>query len=255
MEAVLSRMAAADISIEAISISSNNKRLRASDRPFEVDGFPYPIKLSSVPSARDLRLAIGRSSKRVGQPVGSKGGNPTKRLSFVLDWPGAASRLLPELGNLLSSPFDELAPVADRTELARRAGVARRRLRRTGGLMPEPPEGQETPAKVFAGGERYLRDPKVVAWVVEAADHTCEVCGARGFATISGECYIEVHHLVPLAEGGPDTVSNTVAVCAGCHRELHYGAKRQVLADNLYGALPRLQRVPVASPAKAFPTP
>jgi 5-methylcytosine-specific restriction protein A len=32
-----------------------------------------------------------------------------------------------------------------------------------------------------------------------------------------------VHHRIPLAKGGEDSVDNAVAVCPNCHRKGHYG--------------------------------
>ncbi|WP_256325004.1 HNH endonuclease signature motif containing protein [Nitrosomonas sp. Nm132] len=38
-----------------------------------------------------------------------------------------------------------------------------------------------------------------------------------------GSPYLEVHHKIPLAFGGEDTVVNAIALCPNCHREAHYG--------------------------------
>jgi 5-methylcytosine-specific restriction enzyme A len=35
------------------------------------------------------------------------------------------------------------------------------------------------------------------------------------------EHYLECHHIVWLAEGGEDTIANTVALCPNCHRKMH----------------------------------
>lgn len=35
--------------------------------------------------------------------------------------------------------------------------------------------------------------------------------------------YLEVHHKVPLALGGDDTVANATALCPNCHRQNHFG--------------------------------
>ena len=64
----------------------------------------------------------------------------------------------------------------------------------------------------------------------------CEWCALPGFQTVSGALYLETHHVMPLAEGGPDTESNVVALCATHHREAHHGAKR----DEMRAALRRL---------------
>ncbi|AWV01316.1 hypothetical protein DM992_11800 [Burkholderia sp. JP2-270] len=39
----------------------------------------------------------------------------------------------------------------------------------------------------------------------------------------TGRPYLEVHHVLPLAQGGHDTVANAIALCPNCHREQHYG--------------------------------
>ena len=71
----------------------------------------------------------------------------------------------------------------------------------------------------------YDRDPIVVALRKRLADYRCEVdgCQSEQFLTESGELFIEVHHLVPLADGGPDILGNTAAVCPTHHRLLHHG--------------------------------
>lgn len=89
----------------------------------------------------------------------------------------------------------------------------------------------------------YVRDPRVKAWVLVAAASRCECCDAQApFITVTGEPFLEVHHLRPLAEGGSDTVGNTVALCPNCHRELHFGANKEARRDALYQKIPRLIR-------------
>ncbi|MBC8673865.1 HNH endonuclease [Aeromonas hydrophila] len=38
-----------------------------------------------------------------------------------------------------------------------------------------------------------------------------------------GTPYLEVHHIQPLANGGEDTIQNTMALCPNCHRKRHFG--------------------------------
>jgi len=45
---------------------------------------------------------------------------------------------------------------------------------------------------------------------------------------------------VRLADGGPDTPGNTVAVCPNCHRHLHLGAGADALSQSLYTQVARL---------------
>lgn len=38
-----------------------------------------------------------------------------------------------------------------------------------------------------------------------------------------GEPYLEVHHVLRLADDGPDDIFHVAAVCPNCHREAHHG--------------------------------
>lgn len=71
----------------------------------------------------------------------------------------------------------------------------------------------------------FVRNPDVVAEVLDRADGKCERCPATApFRRKSdGTPYLEVHHRVQLSAGGDDTVENSIALCPNCHRELHYG--------------------------------
>ena len=49
----------------------------------------------------------------------------------------------------------------------------------------------------------------------------CIACAQQGRRT-SGK---EVHHIVPLARGGSNTMSNLVTLCLTCHERRHVGNK------------------------------
>jgi 5-methylcytosine-specific restriction protein A len=71
----------------------------------------------------------------------------------------------------------------------------------------------------------YLRNPYVVAAVLERAKGKCERCHkpAPFLRGKDGTPYLEVHHKIRLADRGEDTVDNAIALCPNCHRELHHG--------------------------------
>ena len=71
----------------------------------------------------------------------------------------------------------------------------------------------------------FIRNPDVVAEVLERAGGVCEVCANHApFVRASNQTpYLEVHHKRKLADGGLDTVRNAVALCPNCHRRFHYG--------------------------------
>ncbi len=43
------------------------------------------------------------------------------------------------------------------------------------------------------------------------------------FKRPDGSDYLEVHHIIFLADEGPDTTENVAALCPSCHRECHHG--------------------------------
>lgn len=81
----------------------------------------------------------------------------------------------------------------------------------------------------------YERNHKLVDLVKKRAGYACEVdgCAVELFIKPDGLAYVEVHHLIMMAEGGPDTMENMVCVCANHHRELHYGKNREQLKKQL----------------------
>lgn len=74
-------------------------------------------------------------------------------------------------------------------------------------------------------GERRQRNPFVREYVLRQAKGRCQHCGktAPFNHKVTKMPFLEVHHLIPLAEGGDDTVENARALCPNCHREAHHG--------------------------------
>jgi len=91
------------------------------------------------------------------------------------------------------------------------------------------------PKKITATTDRFARNPWVIAAALNRASGVCEMptCANKYFLKDDGNVYLEVHHVVPLAEGGDDTVANVRALCPACHRELHHGLHRHSLRANL----------------------
>lgn len=83
----------------------------------------------------------------------------------------------------------------------------------------------KTPKAVTTVSTGFIRNPDVIAEVLERASGYCEDCGqpAPFRRTSDGTPYLEVHHRLRLADGGPDTVENAVALCPNCHRRAHFG--------------------------------
>lgn len=71
----------------------------------------------------------------------------------------------------------------------------------------------------------FNRNPDVVAETLYRARGICEDCKqlAPFLRATDGTPYLEVHHIIRLADGGEDTVENALALCPNCHRKRHYG--------------------------------
>lgn len=133
-------------------------------------------------------------------------------------------------------------PTADPKELSE--GVARA-LERIHSRKPPAPEGQPKVPRCTATVERFVRDPEVIAWVLREADGNCENCSsAAPFKRSNGEPFLEVHHVRPLGEGGPDTTDNAVACCPNCHKRLHFDEEKDGLRLKLISSVQRLKDFP-----------
>ena len=118
-------------------------------------------------------------------------------------------------------------PTADRDELEKRVAA----------LLNDPnlekPEGVKKPERKEQTFSVYKRDPKVVAWIIKNAKGKCECCGDDGFIKDDGSIFLEVHHLRLLSENGSDTTQNAVALCANCHRKLHYAKNKEEMRKEI----------------------
>jgi 5-methylcytosine-specific restriction protein A len=134
--------------------------------------------------------------------------------------------------------IDSLAafvPTSDANSLAEKVTVLRKRH------LGKKPIGTSKPAVVTSTTTTFVRDPAVKAWVLQAAEGTCEGCGSPApFVGHDGFPYLEVHHVMPLASYGSDTTTNAVALCPNCHRRCHFSRDRDVFKLELYGKIPRL---------------
>jgi len=88
------------------------------------------------------------------------------------------------------------------------------------------------PGKREAKTTQYDRDPAVRAFVILRSKHHCERtgCDYEGFKKTDGTKYIQVHHIIPLAEDGEDSIMNAIALCPNCHAEAHFCSEKDNLA-------------------------
>ena len=114
---------------------------------------------------------------------------------------------------------------------------------RKSGKKVLPPNGFVRAEEYKSETLQRKRCAGVKAWVLESAKGVCESCGIDApFFKSSGDPYLEVHHVIQLADDGPDKTSNAVALCPNCHRALHLADNKDQLVEDLYRRVSRLER-------------
>lgn len=197
------------------------------DRAIEVNKTKLIDILSDTPE--DVRKLIGKEVGNLKEPSvkSSKGGNRYKRILISHhemtenDWHDIAlGKFQPTFDELeLESLVDELVD----TNFSE-------------------PSGSEHPNSINRTSIAYERDPRVKAWTLKQANGHCEYCGQEApFTKENGKPYLEVHHVEPLAQGGADTTSNTVALCPNCHRAFHFSAQKLSMIQKVKQKVARLK--------------
>jgi 5-methylcytosine-specific restriction endonuclease McrA len=83
----------------------------------------------------------------------------------------------------------------------------------------------DIPQKINVISAQYVRNPYISEYVKRKSNGICQDCKqpAPFVNRRTGEPYLETHHLIPLSEGGKDTLDNVIALCPNCHRKRHCG--------------------------------
>jgi 5-methylcytosine-specific restriction enzyme A len=81
---------------------------------------------------------------------------------------------------------------------------------------------KKQPSVRTAQASAFVRDAAVAEYVKRLANGLCDLCDKPApFENKQKEAYLECHHIIWLAQGGEDTIGNTVALCPNCHRKMH----------------------------------
>lgn len=67
----------------------------------------------------------------------------------------------------------------------------------------------------------YKRNPAVREYVKKLANGVCQLCKQDAPFKVDGLPYLHVHHIEYLADGGEDTIKNSIALCPNCHERIH----------------------------------
>ena len=106
-------------------------------------------------------------------------------------------------------------------------------------LIKKAQRAKGKPSRQTRNISDFQRNSAVVAGALARADGVCEMpnCERETFVRADGSVFLEVHHVTPLAVVGEDTLQIAAALCPTCHRELHYGASKLDLREELRSAI------------------
>ena len=142
----------------------------------------------------------------------------------------------------LSKLWASMDKAAAKERAAKRKAKATQKPRPRKKITEEPEGSSAPPQKVITNSTGFERSMDVKSWVLETAIGTCENCDQPAPFMTKGQDYLEVHHVLPLGNGGSDTIQNAVAICPNCHRAFHHSDDREAMKDRLYKRVKRLVR-------------
>lgn len=188
-------------------------------------------EIAGYEGAHSGSLHYGKFARKLSEAIGTPPDGDL--ISIIAEWRGHQKD---EKGHGQWILYDEVAQAIE--------GLGWANIRSNAAQQDFPiPRGVEKPNEIVSQTIQRERDPLVRDWVLRAANGVCECCEQEApFKLSDGLPYLEVHHIRHLANDGSDTVSNTVALCPNCHRELHHGKHKDELVENLYAYIPRLKR-------------
>jgi len=233
MEQILSRLIEGSVPFIKVYVISRNLTKafpNINDRAIKINGSAN-INLA-YKNPHDLRLEIGRevAALKENPSQSSKGGNRFKRVLIhapILrekDWNSIAEGV----------SLDVYSPTVDDKKIESIVLALQNQ-------EIEEPKGTSKPKQCSVTSDAFLRDPLVKAWVLKNAQGNCEACQLPApFSRKDGSPYLEVHHLLPLSDGGRDTIDNALAVCPNCHRKFHYGGDKISFAEDVQTKISRL---------------
>ncbi len=215
------------------SIDISEKQLADLQRLYESSrGFPYTIDNKNAPQAETLE-----SCRRVGSSI-KRALGITSSQSYGMNQVGYRDRALttwrmrPSFRSALDSlgwfsdaesghPAESMGAIEDRFQEEVRVSSADSVSARAARLAV----ADARPKRITVTQVVFDRNADVVAQVLFEAKGCCQSCGKKApfKRTSDGSPYLEVHHCLPLAKGGDDTVANAIALCPNCHRKMHFG--------------------------------
>lgn len=135
-------------------------------------------------------------------------------------------------GNSRQAIVFELVPIEALSEDLAESPPAQDELRKMREKAYEA--ARSDPRKRSANSSLFERSRVVRDYVLARANGRCEYCQSTApFITTKGSPFLEVHHIMRLSDGGPDSPEHLIGLCPNCHRQAHYGADREACNEQM----------------------
>ena len=102
--------------------------------------------------------------------------------------------------------------------------------------LPDVPDGGVGKVSISKNKTEYYSNVTVKETIKDLYDFRCQICGevilkkgwVPGMDRVDSWRFLssDVHHILPLSDGGPDLKSNMICLCPTCHRKFHSGEYR-----------------------------
>lgn len=205
----------------AIAASGN---LPAATRP----GPAFDVTVLFDPTTSSVKSSYYASKRSA---AANRSPEPRMGHAIISSWLNVGDEVL--IGNIGAQLFAMKMVSAPATDAVGIAEISKKASKNT--ILAKAKKATGKPARRQVIRSDFVRDPWVVAGAVARANGKCEVpgCACALFLRDDDTSYLEVHHIVPLAEGGDDTLVNAAAICPHCHRVLHHGKDRMAVRSAL----------------------
>jgi len=75
--------------------------------------------------------------------------------------------------------------------------------------------------KILNGTFRSGVEQSVRFDILQRDDFTCNICKSYDYNSEINVSRMQVHHILPVSEGGEDSEDNLVTLCSSCHNSVH----------------------------------
>ena len=127
--------------------------------------------------------------------------------------------------DLIRNPYEVDYCSFEQVEDELQEKIAQAEVLSNGELKKRLSKSDPKPITATITNKVFIRNQYVIVAVLRRAKGICENCKkpAPFIKDKDNTPYLEVHHNIPLAVGGDDSVENATALCPNCHRHVHHG--------------------------------